>query len=110
SVSCHPNPRDDSFQDEPDVIFEVLSPATRRIDQGEKKDAYLTIPSLKVYALVEQDTPAVTVFRRTESGFARQVFQGLDAIIPLSEVGIALPLAEIYEAVELVPDEGPAEE
>ena len=110
SVSCHPNPRDDSFQDEPDVIFEVLSPATRRIDQGEKKDAYLTIPSLKVYALVEQDTPAVTVFRRTESGFVREVYQGLGAVIPLSEVGIELPLAEIYEDTELVPEEKPLEE
>jgi Uma2 family endonuclease len=43
SVICRPNPQNDSFQDEPAVIFEVLSKATRRIDEGEKKDAYLTI-------------------------------------------------------------------
>ena len=45
SVVYRPNPQDDSFQDEPVVIFEVLSRKTRRQEEGEKKDAYLTIPS-----------------------------------------------------------------
>src|SRR5713226_8382942 len=44
-VVCRPNSPDDSFQDEPAVLVEVLSRKTRRIDEGEKKDAYLTIPS-----------------------------------------------------------------
>jgi Uma2 family endonuclease len=48
SVICRPNPQTDSFQDDPAVLFEVLSRRTRRIDEGEKKDAYLTIPSLSV--------------------------------------------------------------
>src|ERR1043166_10251430 len=46
SVICRPNPQSDSFQDEPAALLEVLSRRTRRIDEGEKKDAYLTIPSL----------------------------------------------------------------
>src|SRR5438105_10241135 len=54
SVICRPNPQTDAFQDEPSVLFEVLSRGTRRIDEGEKKDAYLTIPSLGVYVLIEQ--------------------------------------------------------
>src|ERR1700730_17860537 len=58
SVSCRPNPPNDSFQDEPAALFEVLSRGTRRIDEGEKKDAYCTIPSLAVYLLIEQDAPA----------------------------------------------------
>src|SRR5260370_33254291 len=57
-VSCRPNPATDSFQDEPAVLVEVLSRSTRRIDEGEKKDAYLAIPSLAVYLLVDQDHPA----------------------------------------------------
>jgi Uma2 family endonuclease len=104
SVTCRPNPPSDSFQDEPAVIVEVLSRATRRIDEGEKKDAYLTIHSLKVYMQVEQDAPAVTLFRRTDSGFVREVYQGLDAVIPLHEIGIDLPLAEIYDTVEFTPE------
>ncbi len=104
SVVCRPNPDDDSYQDEPAAIAEVLSRRTRRIDEGEKKDAYLTIPALNVYMLVEQDVPLVTVFRRTEAGFVREVYEGLDAAIPLSEIEIVLPLAEIYAGVEFVPE------
>jgi Uma2 family endonuclease len=104
SVICRPNPQSDSFQDEPAVLVEVLSNQTRRTDEGEKKDAYLTIPSLAVYILVEQETPAAVVFRRTEHGFVREIYQGLDAVIPLPEIGIEVPLAEIYDAVELTPE------
>jgi Uma2 family endonuclease len=104
SVICRPNPPLDSFQDEPAAIVEVVSRRTRRIDEGEKKDAYLTIPSLNVYMLVEQDAPVVTVHRRTETGFVREVFEGLDAVIPLSEISTELPLAEIYAGVQFVPE------
>jgi Uma2 family endonuclease len=104
SIVCEPNPPMDSYQDRPVVIFEVLSKSTRRIDEGEKKDAYLTIPSLRVYALVEQETAAVIVFRRTESGFAREVYEGMDVVLPLPEVETELPLAEIYDGVEFTPE------
>jgi Uma2 family endonuclease len=104
SVKCEPNSQDDSFQDEPVALFEVLSRKTRRIDEGEKKDAYQTIPSLGVYVLIEQEMPAVVVFRRAGENFEREVYQRLDAVVPLPEIGIDLPLAEIYEAVEFVPE------
>jgi Uma2 family endonuclease len=104
SVVCRPNPQSDSFQDDPAVLFEVLSRRTRRIDEGEKKDAYLTIPSLAVYVMIEQETAAVVALRRTEGGFVREVFEGLDAVLPLGEFGIDLPLADIYETVEFTPE------
>lgn len=100
SVTCRPNPQTETFQDEPVVLVEVLSGRTRRIDEGEKKEAYLTIPSLRVYLLVEQDAPVVVVFRRTEHGFDREIYQDLSAALPLPEIGVDLPLAEIYEEVE----------
>lgn len=104
SVICRSNPPTDSFQDQPVVIVEVLSKQTRRIDEGEKKDAYLSTPSLCAYLLVEQETAAVVVHRRTEKGFVREVYEGLDAIIPLPEIESELPLAEIYDGVEFVPE------
>jgi len=104
SVICHSTPRDESFQDEPVVIFEVLSRKTRRVDLGEKKDGYLSIPSLSVYVLVEQDSPVVVAFRRTKSGFVRELYEGLDAILPLGEIHTELPLSEIYSGAELGPD------
>lgn len=104
SVVCESNPEDDSYQDRPVVIFEVLSRKTRRIDEGEKKEAYLTIPSLQLYALVEQETAKVVVFRRTAGKFVGEVYEGLDAILPLATVDVELPLAEIYAGLELVPE------
>jgi Uma2 family endonuclease len=104
SVICRPNPPQDSFQDDPAMIVEVVSRATRRQDEGEKKDAYLTIPSLDVYMLVEQDLPLVQVFRRTETGFVHEVYQGLNTVIPLGEIEIELPLSEIYRGVEFMPE------
>src|SRR5262245_28057478 len=101
SVVCRPNPQTDSFQDEPVVLVEVLSRKTRRIDEGEKKDAYLTIPTLSAYLLVEQETAAVVVFRRTAQGFVREVYEGLDAVVPLAEIDTELPLTEIYDGVEV---------
>ena len=104
SVTCAPNPSTDSFQDQPAVVVEVLSRNTRRIDEGEKKDAYLTIPTLKAYLLIEQDAPTAVVHRRTEQGFVREVHDSIDAVIPLREINIELPLAEIYERAEFVPE------
>jgi Uma2 family endonuclease len=108
SVVCRPNPPHDSFQDDPVAIFEVLSRSTRRIDEGEKLEAYLTIPTLHVYGLIEQEMALVVVHRRTEQGFVREVYAGLDAVIPLPEIEIELPLAEIYDRVEFSPE--PAED
>ena len=88
----------------------MLSKRTRRIDEGEKKDAYLTIPSLNVYMLIEQDAPLVHVFRRTEAGFVREVYEGPDAVIPLDEIEIELPLTEIYAGIELTPEPSDDEE
>jgi len=108
SVVCRRNDANDSFQDKPVVIAEVLSNGTRRTDAGEKKEAYLTIPSVGVYMLVEQNSPVVVVYRRKGRDFVREVYQGMDAVIPLPEIETELPLAEIYEDVEFVPepDEG----
>jgi Uma2 family endonuclease len=110
SVTCEPNPPHDSFQDKPVVVFEVLSRSTRRIDLVEKKDVYLTIPSLKVYVVVEQDSPTVVAFRRTDAEFVRETYSGMDAVLPLPEIETELPLADVYERVEFVPEPGDEDE
>lgn len=99
-VVCHPNPENDHYQDQPVVVIEVLSDSTRRTDMGEKRDAYLTIQSLKVLLLVEADHAMVTVHRRKpEGGFATEHHTGIESTIPLPEIDAALPLAELYERV-----------
>jgi Uma2 family endonuclease len=100
-IVCPPTPPSGAFQDHPSVIAEVLSATTRRTDEGEKKDAYLTIPSLSAYLLIESSRPRVVVHRRGEGGnFVAEVYEGLDAVIPLDDVGCSLALAELYERVD----------
>ena len=105
-VVWEPNPQSDSFHDRPVVIFEVLSKKTRRTDEREKRDAYLTLPSLMVYVLVEQETAAMVVYRRTASAFERETYHGMDAILPLAEIDAELSFAEVYERVEFLPETG----
>lgn len=99
-VVCQPGPDRSHFQDHPSVIVEVLNDSTRRIDLTEKRDAYLTINTLKQLVLVEPDEPRVIVYRRRETGgFEAEEHTGLDAVIPLPEIEAELPLAELYERV-----------
>ena len=107
-VVCRPNPPGDTFQDAPVVIVEVVSPSTRRTDENEKCEAYLSIDSLCVYILVESSVAAALVYRRGDAGFERERYIGLDAVIPLPEIECELPLADLYENVQfpaLPPDE-----
>lgn len=102
-VVCQSNPDSDHFQTQPVVIIEVLSDSTRRADLGEKRDAYLTIPSLKVLIFVEPEAPAVTLHRRLpEGGFTIERHSGLDAIIPLPEIETTLSLGDLYERIGFV--------
>ena len=108
-VVCDASAGDTRYQDRPVVVIEVLSESTRRIDLGEKKDAYLAIPSLKVLLLVESDLAYVLVYRRRpEGGFAKEVHEGREVVIPLPEIVASLPLADLYERIVFPPGDHPA--
>ena len=108
-VVCDPSAGDARYQERPVVVIEVLSESTRRTDLGEKKDAYLAIPSLKVLLLLESDLPYVLVYRRRpEAGFAMEVHDGVKAVIPLPEIEASLPLADLYERIVFPPPAHPA--
>ena len=98
-VVCKPNAQTDQFQDSPVLVVEVLLPSTRRIDQGEKKDSYLSIGSLQVYVMLEQQSPSATMYLRTESGFECVVVEGPDAIIELEALDVKLPLSALYRDI-----------
>jgi Uma2 family endonuclease len=99
-VVCDPNPADETFQNRPVVIAEVVSEATRRIDEGEKREAYLTIPTLSVYLIIETERPRVVAHTRTDSGFVASLYEGEEAVIPLEVIGAELSLSELYERVD----------
>ncbi len=99
-VVCQSNESTAVFQDQPVLIIEVLSPSTRRHDLDEKMAAYLTIPSLECYIVLEQHQPIAIVLRRTKGGFLRETMEGITSTIDLPFLGCTLSMAEIYRGIE----------
>ena len=104
-VVCRPGPMDATFQDEPSVVVEVISESTRRTDEQEKREAYLSMSSVSVYIILEQKSALAKVWRRTSRGFVGEKCEGLSAAIPLPEIGASLALAEVYEGVDFASGE-----
>jgi Uma2 family endonuclease len=103
-VVCEPTAGHQRFQEHPAVVVEVLSESTRRIDLGEKRDAYLAVSSLKVLILAESERALVWVYRRRrDGGFEAEEYEGTDAVIQLPEIEAELPLAELYEGIVFAP-------
>ena len=66
-LSCDADDRESAYyRRRPCLIVEIASPSTFRIDRCEKFFAYRTLPSLREYVLVHQDTPQIEVFRYPE--------------------------------------------
>ncbi len=99
-VVCESNAPTAVFQDRPVLIIEVLSPSTRQYDLDEKMAAYLSIPSLECYIALEQHQPIAIVMRRTDGGFLRECFEGIEATIDLPFLGCSLSLRESYDGIE----------
>ena len=94
--------QDDYFQDNPVMIFEVLSNSTEKYDKSEKRLAYFSIASLKYYILVEQNKCEVLVFERrvidgSDSWQANYYFLGDD--IQFDSLGLTLAVEDIYYQV-----------
>ncbi len=102
-VVCESNAPTEVYQDAPVLILEVLSPSTRQYDLDEKLAAYLEIPSLACYIILEQHTPIAIVMRRTEKGFLRENYDDVEASIRLPFLGCSLSLRDIYEGIEFTP-------
>ena len=101
SIICRPAGPDARVQTEPSVIFEVLSESTARTDTGEKRMAYLTIPTLEAYVLVDSAERAVTVWRRVGEDWAPEVFTQPEATLAFTSAECALTVGEIYEGTGL---------
>ena len=84
----------------PKVVFEVLSPSTENYDSGGKRRLYCGLSSLAEYVLVSQDAPLVEVFRKAAGFWQVYSFAGLDAMLKLESLDIAIPLAELYRGIE----------
>jgi Uma2 family endonuclease len=99
--------------EDPILVAEVLSESTWKHDLLSKRLAYKSIPSLRVILYVAQDQARVDVVRRGADGRwdDGEPAVGLDAVLALPELGIDLPLAELYADTDVAErGGGPPEE
>jgi Uma2 family endonuclease len=100
SVTCRPiGDRADNISDAI-LIIEVISPSTEREDRGRKKFDYFATPSIRQYAIIEQDTRRIDLYTRTDTSWTDEIVEG-DAVLRLSSIGVEVTLDTIYEDTEL---------
>jgi len=80
---------------------EVLSPFTKGRDRVEKRLAYRRLASLEEYVLVAQDVVRVEVYRQAGEGWEVETY-GVGESAVLRSLGVAVPLAVIYEDVDFL--------
>jgi Uma2 family endonuclease len=105
AVDCGPLRGRDYVASEPVLVIEILSPSTRQIDRFRKLEEYKSIASMRCVLLVEPSTPSAKLYRRGDrEQWESTDMIGLDAVIPIPELGLELPMHELYEGLSF--DEG----
>ena len=97
-VDCRFDNTTPYFTETPIIIVEVLSKTTRKTDETLKLMAYINIPSLQEYVIIEQDIVDVQVLRRNEGWISRHYFLGDN--VTFESIDLTLPVEEIYSRVQ----------
>ena len=92
------HPGDHNALVNPTLLGEVLSKNTEAWDRGGKFRNYRQLPSLRYYLLVSQKQPLVELHVRQKDGAWLMTEHGLGASVALPDLGIALPVDELYAA------------
>ena len=97
-VTCTSKPSTALEVSDPVALFEVLSDGTEREDRKVKLQEYRSIASLQRYVMLEQDEMLATVIARTATGWSIDQV-GPAGTLAMPEIGVKLPLAELYADV-----------
>lgn len=101
-VVCTPvSPRSKVVAD-PVVVFEVLSDGTANDDLVVKNAEYRATPSIQRYVVLQQTHAGAIVFARKGEDWVTELVSGEEAVLRMPEIGIEIPLAELYTDVDLV--------
>ncbi len=96
-VTCEED-ADEYLIQAPCAVFEVLSDSTEDVDQGEKLEEYLKIPSVQRYVLLRQDRALVMVYAREKDGWRFSLLENTGEFdIPC--VDVTLKLEDIYAGI-----------
>ena len=98
SVVCDANPLSDTFQDRPVLIVEVLSESTKDVDENEKLEEYLKIPSVDRYVLLRQDRAMAMVYARDGSSWRFDLLES-NGTFDVPCLDLTIKLEDIYEGL-----------
>jgi Uma2 family endonuclease len=98
-VTCTKVDRLDRLTPNAVIVFEVISPHSEREDRILKPAEYHAVSSIKRYVLVEQDFVGLTVYWRQYDEPWSALTLGDGGILALREIGIEIPVDDIYEGL-----------
>jgi Uma2 family endonuclease len=85
----------------PVMIAEVLSKSTKNYDRDEKFSAYRTLSTFQEYLLIDQYTPHVEQYSKTDSRkWIFTEYNDSESSISLLSIPVEIRLADLYESVE----------
>lgn len=103
-VSCDPSDDDPLTVHKLVLLVEVLSRSTEAHDRGWKFEQYRQLPSLQQYMLITQTRVLVESYTRASADTWQLVsHQRLTDMLQVSALELAIPLAAIYENLQLPP-------
>jgi Uma2 family endonuclease len=106
SVTCHPRDRiTTKYITHPCLIVEVFSSSTEAYNRGDKFKLYRRDPCLQEYVLVNAETMAIEVFRRTDTYGAWQIIDCEPGdMVELVSIKLTFPIEQVYEDLVLTPE------
>jgi Uma2 family endonuclease len=103
-VTCSPVRGASRLVPNPVVVFEVISPTSGHVDRIVKVREYNAVDSIRRYVIVESASVGLTVHERLDAAQKWTVTTMIaDDLLLLPEIGAEIPVAELYEGVDLPP-------
>ncbi len=90
----------------PCLIIEVLSSSTEAYDRGNKFKLYRRNPIVQEYALVDSETMAIELFRKTGDDNWRIIDYEPGDVVELTSVKLTFPIEQVYEDIIFTIEKG----
>ncbi len=100
-IVASPDEEDSAVQ--PAVIIEILSPATKNYDRGEKFMLYRDIKTLNDYILIDSESIHVEVFSINQNNlWELKEYKRIGDNLVISSIQFTMAMKDIYEGTKLL--------
>ena len=83
----------------PTLLAEILSASTADYDRGTKRAAYLELPSLQEYVLIDPDLRSAELYRRNPDGTWLLIDCTPSGGLRLDSIDLTLPFATLFDGL-----------